>query len=336
MPPLTLEPPPVVAAPLHLRPMSVGEILDRSFRLYRNHFLKFFLAVFVVQCVAFVLLQMYMAQVVTPFYQAINVPAGRQADFDPSVFLLFGIGSAVFLAATGLLSLVYLGALIPMVSETFLGRSLSLREAYQMAFRRFPALFAVNWLKMLVLGAALLIELVPLALAAAFKAWWVMAFWSVLGLLPALFAYLWLALASIVLMIENLGPVASIKRSGRLMFTLSEKGVLRNNAFRISVLLLVIFAIKSIVMTVSQTPYAAWKAFQVMRDPSLLGHAQRTLLDSAFELINMILQTATIPFGLAMLVVFYFDVRIRKEGFDIAERLRWLRARALVDGESKI
>src|SRR5438876_322063 len=106
-------------APLHLRPMSIGEILDRSFRLYRNHFLKLFVAVLVVMCVEFIAIQIYMATCFAPFYQYVT----SQRDlppFDSPLLTYLVIGSLVFMIVHTLLSLLYLGALIHLISDSFL------------------------------------------------------------------------------------------------------------------------------------------------------------------------------------------------------------------------
>lgn len=312
-------------SPLHLRPLSIGEILDRSFRLYRNHFLQWFTAVLLVQCISFVIMQIYLVHAVMPLLQSLNAPRGELPDVDPAVLVNFGVGLVIVLLVYGLLSLLYTGAVISLTSDAFLGRETTLLDAYRLALRRFGALLALNISKFSMLSTSLVIWLAPIIVALLFRAWWLAGSWVIVGALPFLFAYLWLALASIALILEERRPLDSIKRSGRLMYTLTEKGFLRNNAFRISIILLIIFAVRIIVMLVIQGPYTSWKLFEVYRDPSLLGQYHRTLVDSAFEFVNMVMQAATTPFGIASLVVFYYDIRIRKEGFDLFQRLRWLR-----------
>ncbi len=313
-------------APLHLRPMSIGEILDRSFRLYRNHFVQLFVAVLVVMCVEFIGLQFYLAYCFAPLYQYLTA----QRELPPLDSPLIGnaaLGTIGFALAHIVLNLLYLGALIHLIHNRFMSRAISLGDAYRLTWRRFGPLFRVNWLKLGILGACLALWLGPILIAVALKTWWLAAAWVITGAFPVIFSYLWLALASIVLLLEDRRPIDSLKRSGRLMFVLSEKGVLRNNAFRISIILLVIFAIRSFVMMVGQAPFMAWKTFEMYRDPSLLGQYHRTAFDSLFEFINMMMQAVTTPFGLATLVLFYFDIRIRKEGLDLSLRLQSLRER---------
>jgi len=309
--------------------MSIGEILDRSFRLYRNHFRTLFVAVLVVMCVEFIAVQIYMVSCFAPLYSFLqHFSTDRdQPPIDTAFIVHIAVGTIVFLLVHFLLNLLYLGALIHLISDTFLEKPISISEAYRLTLRRFGALLYVNWLKMSILSAALLFWLAPMAVSLATKWWWVAGAWVIMGALPALFGYLWLALASIVLVLENRKPWDSLKRSGRLMFVLSEKGVLRNNGFRISIILLVIFAIRSIVMMTGQAPFMAWKAFEMFRDPSLLGQYHRTPMDSLFEFINMLMQAATTPFALATLVLFYFDICIRKEGLDLTVRLQVLRGK---------
>src|SRR5476649_2050665 len=44
----------MTAVRLDLRPMDLGEILDRTFRLYRAHFMTFFLIMLAVQAISFI------------------------------------------------------------------------------------------------------------------------------------------------------------------------------------------------------------------------------------------------------------------------------------------
>jgi len=308
--------------------MSIGEILDRGFRLYRNHFLKFFLAVLATQAVAFIFLQVYMAKFFTPFYHVLQnsrLAEGVAPDLDPASVVHFAGGTFVFGACYALLGLVYLGALIHLTHDTFFGKATGIAQAYTRTLKRLWPLIRVNIVKLNILGVAFLIWLAPLSISIHHRNWFVTAAWIILGALPFLFAYLWLALVSIVLLVENRGIMDSLRRSARLMYAMTEKGFLRNNAFRVSVILLVILAIRQIIHMVSQAPFAAWKVFEIFRDPGMLAQYNRTALDSLFELINMVMQSATAPFGLAALVLFYIDIRIRKEGLDLSLRLQTLR-----------
>jgi hypothetical protein len=303
--------------------MSIGEILDRSFRLYRNHFIQFFLAVLLVQIPGFIASQLYKSHCFMPFYQMANAPAGR--DFDTGTVQTLLLGTILLAIVLGIVSLLALGAVVHLVHDTFLGRAITIAQAYRRMLQEFGSLLRLNLVKFSILGFVSLLWLVPMGVAIAMRQWWVLAAWVVVGALPALFAYLWLALASIVLLLEHRGLKDTLKRSGQLMFKLTEKGLLHNNGFRISILLLVILAVKVIVPGGIEGPYAAWKSFEMFRDPSSIGQYQRTTIDSVVEFILMVVQTATVPFGLATLVLFYFDIRIRKEGLDLLVRVQRLK-----------
>src|SRR5689334_2702259 len=119
-------------APLHLRPMSIGEILDRSFRLYRNHFRTLFVAVLVVMCIDFIALQIYMVNWFVPFLQFLqHLTTDRiQLPIDNSFIVHVAVGTLVFLLVHALLNLLYLGALIHLISDTFLEKPISITDAY--------------------------------------------------------------------------------------------------------------------------------------------------------------------------------------------------------------
>ena len=123
-------------------------------------------------------------------------------------------------------------------------------------------LIRVNIVKLNILGIAFLLWLFPMSVFLAHQAWWIAIAWAIPGLLPLLSGYLWLSLVSIVLILEKRTIWDSLRRSGRLMFKMSEQGFTRTNAFRISILLLVIFAVKTVILWVSQAPFALWNRFQ--------------------------------------------------------------------------
>jgi hypothetical protein len=306
--------------------MTIGEILDRSFRLYRNFFLKLFIAVLVPMCVEFIVLQIAMGYSIWPLYEY-SVSHRDFATIDPAMITNALVGGLVFLVVHALVNLLFLGAQIHLISAFFLQKPVTVADAYRLTLRRFGALLGVNWIKFSILSTCLVLWIVPIGIALWVNAWWVVGAWVIMGALPLLFAYLWFALASLVLLLDQTNVKESIRRSGRLMFVMSEKGVLRNNSFRVSIILLIIFVIKFFVMLLSYSPLVIWKMMTVFKDPSLQGLYHRTPLDSVFEFVNMVMQAATTPFGLAVLVLFYYDIRIRKEGLDLSLRLNWLRGK---------
>lgn len=306
--------------------MTIGEILDRSFRLYRNFFLKLFIAVLVPMCVEFIVLQVAMGYGFWPIYEY-SVSHRDLPLHDNAMITNALVGILVYLVVHALVNLLFLGAQIHLISGFFLQKPVTVADAYRLTLRRFGALLGVNWTKFSILSTCLVLWIVPIGIALWVQAWWVVAAWVIMGALPALFAYLWFALASLVLLLDEANVKESIRRSGRLMFVMSEKGVLRNNSFRVSIILLIIFVIKFFVMLLSYSPLVIWKMMTVFKDPSLQGLYHRTPLDSVFEFVNMVMQAATTPFGLAVLVLFYYDIRIRKEGLDLSLRLNWLRGK---------
>jgi len=132
---------------VELRPMSLGEILDRSFSLYRNHFLLF------VGIAALPHLFVLLMNLVT---QGIGEPARPSGAVAVAVF-----GALFFFIA-------YLGAVILSqaatvfaISDVHLGRETTIGSAYGRVRGHFWQLIGVMMVVGLAVGAGLLLLIVP-------------------------------------------------------------------------------------------------------------------------------------------------------------------------------
>ena len=169
-----------------LRPLSIGEMLDRAFSLYRDHF-KLFLGIMVwPQLVSFALLT---AMVIIP---AALSPAG-------------GEGGAIALAAVALLWPIWLAvqfgayymgqaATTYAVSQVYLERKTTISASYAFVRGRFGAMLVVIFLSLVALCVGFMLFFVGI-----------------------LFAALFFSLAVPVTILEGRGPLESMKRSFNLV-----------------------------------------------------------------------------------------------------------------------
>jgi len=127
-------PPPI------LRPLTVGEILDTSFSLYRRHFGA--LAAVSLICTGLPL-------VLRLFVEA----AGGLVSHIPLTL--------VYLLSLVVLSLVATGATVFIVSESYLGRPLSAKEALMRATPYMGRILVASLLMALVVGLGLILMLIP-------------------------------------------------------------------------------------------------------------------------------------------------------------------------------
>jgi hypothetical protein len=271
------------AVRLDLRPMDLGEILDRTFRLYRAHFMTFFLIMLAVQAISFLgslTCQASLAPLQPSPGTALHLPG-------MSFFVaLFFSTIVTFLAAQ-----VGIGTLTTAVSSIYLGEPIGIGEAVR---RVRPSLGRL-------LGTTLLTSLI-------------IVLGMVACVVPGFYFLLSYLLVSQVVVIEGLGPQAAMRRSSELMRKKSDKGLFRNNIMKASVILIIVFVLAAAAGMIVGLPFGIAQILTADRThpPSLLGPMH--LLQST---LTMIVQAGVAPIGTIAMILFYYDIRIRKEGFDL-------------------
>ncbi len=248
------------------RPMSISDILDRTFRLYRDRFVTFLLIALTVYIpFALVASLLLWSMGINPNGFVETSPAG-----DPQINAL-----ALLAAACGFLVLVVVliplcsAALTENISAAYLGHNLSAGESYQRALPRLAGL----------IGSQLLAGLVILA-------GFCMLF------VPGIIFSLWFSVLAPVVIIEGLSGTAALGRSRELM---------RGNIGKAFVLMFLTGLIANIVVR-------------------LLGVAI-SLIPWPHPVLSLFLQTVSVaivlPIQTAPLTLLYYDLRIRKEAFDL-------------------
>ena len=140
----------------------------------------------------------------------------------------------------------------------------------------------------------------------------------------ALFLYLrWYVVVPTVVL-EGLSGFGSLKRSAALMRGRVEPGFFGRVEVRASLLLLVVFFLLLVPQLLVGVPHFllmhAYAPAKGVLDPLSVPFALRFPL----ELVELLLATVVTPFSVLASLVFYFDLRVRREGYDLE-----LRARAL-------
>jgi hypothetical protein len=245
-------------ASLALRPLSIGEVIDASFQVYRRHFSA--LATIVLVCNGLpVLLQIY----------------GRTGG---GIHLALTVVYAVLVVV---LSLVATGATVFVVSESYLGRAITAREALH---RALP--FVVP-----LIVASLLVGLV------AFVG-------CLLLVVPGVIALCGLAVTVPALVVEGLSSTDSMGRSWALT-----RGY-RLRMFGLFVLIFLLILIPYIAIMGAVGVAAAVSGATGAKGLS-------TIIIMLGTVLAAIVQLLLSPLYQAALVIAYYDLRVRKEGFDL-------------------
>jgi hypothetical protein len=251
-----------------LRPLSIGDILDRTFLLYRRYFLLFLGITAIPQ--VFVL--------AWNLARTLSIGAGK-----PTLTVALGAGNLALTFVGLILTLIaYLfaqGGSVLAVSELYLGKSTSISSSLKRVWDDFGTLFGVITLNGLVVG-----------------------FGYLLLLIPGIYLTCRLLVCVPAALIENRGPRESLSRALDLN---------RDNAGRAFIVVLL-----SVVLTYAATalfvlPFTI-ATLTAAHDPNKLRlYAALTQVSAT---VAGILVT---PVGLIATSIFYYDLRVRKEGFDL-------------------
>lgn len=309
-----------VTGDLAIRPLSLGEVVDRAVALTRARFRALFAVAFVAGLPALALYRAY-ASVLS---ELLDAALTRHA-LPPGGAVRLGAWSAVVLGASSLLQLVATGAAAAVVAPLLEGAS-SAPGAGADLRRALARAGPVTATALSVMGALALLAVAgaaPGAIAAAALggvAQAVAVAGATLGALAvALWAVVRLALAPSASGSEGLSGPRSLLRSYQLMGAAPGERLADRPGFRVSAIFLVTFLLALAVNGLAGLPRAA---LGLLLGGSAAGPLPPLPLPAelAVGLLEAAGNAAVQPFGLVALTVFYFDRRARREGLDLE---RW-------------
>ena len=284
-----------------LRPLSTGEVLDRTFQLYRLRFALFAGLAILPAAVSVVTqsLRLWYAA-----HESVHVHTGANLYKVQIITALLTVASAV-------ISLVLYGitqaATTWSVSAVYLGEPATIRMAYQTAMMHWfrytlivlRQIWAGAWLPVLLISFGLGLQLAKRGSASANITAGLLYILAFCGLAYGLWAYIRVSLAVPAAVMESLGVRASIKRSKKLLVDR-----------KVRIFLLVIFLIALyFVIGVIQAPLTVL---------ALRTRGAQAFITHAISLaIGFVTGTLVGPIGAIAVCLFYIDERVRREGFDI-------------------
>ena len=259
---------------LDLRPLALGEILDRSFSLYRRRFPLF---IGIAAIPALITLALSLAQ--TFFVEnPVTNPGGSSQipSHNLGTTLLFTLLTVI---ASVFVYLFSQGGTIFAVSQLYLGRETSIAASFRRVWEEIGSLFGVVLLNGLAVAGA-----------------------SILLIIPGIYVACRLIVCLPVAVIERRGPSDSLSRSWDLT---------RENAGRAFVIVILYF-ILSFGLGAIVGVFFGVAAVAARNDPAALR-----LWLSVQQVLTTIINVLVNPFLLIATSVFYFDLRVRKEAFDL-------------------
>ena len=290
------------------RAQAVGELLDSAFTLYRRNF-RLIVAITAVVQVPLTLFS-YIVYQLTGFEGAVTrlrqLTAGgtitqqQLSDLKSPLITLAAVGVAVFLVQTLLVQPVATAAMTRAVGDIYLDKPTSVGAVYTAVAHRIGAVIGVSVLLFLV-GVGIVAAVFVLSLGAVVAAGQAGAVLLLVIVPAALFAVIvfytrWLFAAPIVIL-ERLGPVAALRRSW---------GLVRGSTGRVLGITLLVGLITGILSTVVGALLSVATQFG---DDNV-----RLILN---QLATLIADVLILPISLIVIVLLYYDLRIRREAFDI-------------------
>jgi hypothetical protein len=261
---------------LDLRPLSLGELLDRTFFLYRRHFLLFAGIAAIPYSLFFVI------NLGTALVPALTraVASGRMQSAGVAAA---AIGSGLFAlvaAFAGFVAFLFsVGATVFAVSEIYKGRQTSIRESLRRVRGKAGTILGVLILSGLILIAGFIALIIP-----------------------GIYLMCRICVATPAALLEDLGPSDSIRRS----FDLT-----RDFAGRAFMIYLLYFAMVWGVIAVFQFPFMLLAAVNAKQTQLLI------LWTVLMQVGNFLGSTLVAPVSTIGFALFYYDLRVRKEAFDL-------------------
>jgi len=262
-----------------LRPLSLGEILDRTFSLYRRNFLLFLGITAIPHLLVLGLNLVQVLIVKAPNMVPVRTTTQFQAG-PANSFLAFGIVGGILALIIYVVSFLFAqGGTIYAVSDLYLGRPTTIGASLSRMKGQL-----LNLLGVMILNG--------LATLAAF----------IFLIIPGFYVACRLSTCIPAALLEDLGARESLERS----FSLT-----KDNAGRAFVIYLLYFALLYAAILLFLMPFGVLAAFSA-KDPSLLRWSMALM-----QIGNFFATVLVSPFILIATSVFYYDLRVRKEAFDL-------------------
>jgi Membrane domain of glycerophosphoryl diester phosphodiesterase len=267
---------------LDLRPLSVGEVLDRTFALYRNYFVLF-LGISAIPHILLLVLNLSQVFLLAP--SGIGVPGARRPSTLPPSFASPGaigavIGLGLLVVVVTLVAvLLSQGATVIAVSEIYLGRTITIGESFRRVLGEIGTLLAVMILNSLAIVAGFLLLVVP-----------------------GIYVMCRLIVSVPAALLEQLNAREAIERSWDLS---------RDNAGRAFLIFALYFALSFAAAGLLTFPFQMLILLQ-KNNPSMVLVYMGLAQVGAF--IANVLVTPVMTIASSIL---YYDLRVRKEAFDL-------------------
>lgn len=321
-----------------LQPLSIGEIVDRSASFWRSNWRSLFQVLLGFQLVQYVLLKSLEVVIDRTLPAAKNpVQALELARADPSTWVpqvgpvLAGVVVVTLLnfLVTQIAGVAITAYTYPRLTER---RQLTVADALRLALQRVGPTFGMFLLSLAWSAVVGLLFLLPGGASLGAGIWLAIGgnqgagaalgiiggFLVIFGLVGLLLWFLIrFMLASQVLAVEEIGALACFRRTDALSSGRVGPGFMGLVKGRLTVLITIVAFILMLIGVVTGLPELVVKGLFGELDPSRGGASAPQLLVVPAQLLQVIAGAAITPLYVVFQVVFYVDMRVRREGLDL-------------------
>ena len=300
---------------VNLVPLGLGELLDKTFSMFRKHFWLFAGIMVLPQAMTVgigILVQIYLSGIVmTQNPQTHQI--GPESPAAAMRMVLIPVGSLI---PHYIIYALALGATTFALSEVYLGRTTTIRESYRAVYRRVWRLLDVIFSVLvrsfgLFLLAIVLLTVMVGSVAAIFKIVpWIAIVVAIIAILGFIASGILLVMFLVrycvavpALVLENLKSRQALKRSVALT-----KGFL----WRLLVVAVLMILITMTLVSIFQAPFGV-AAFLI----AAKGGKPGLWLTIPSLLLGGVAGIVTSPLLMISFAIAYYDLRVRKEGFDL-------------------
>lgn len=294
-----------------LRPLNVADLLDTAVRIYR---LRFGPLLSICAVVAGPLGALQIAATSSLFAGALDQPLGSVLpNLSLPVLIALGVYGLLFWVTMPLMQ----AAVAKAVAQFYLGAEARVADAYRFALRKWFALLVIMLIIALLTTAIALAVMIPLGimigalvpsatgsgghhLAVTLSVLALALVMLTVALLLVLYVSLKLYFAGLVAVLEDTGPVTALQRSWQLTH-----GHLLRVFVTVSVLWLMVAVARAIVTWPAQLFFV------------LLSEKMSGAIYAVVQGLSVLMQVLTQPLLVTGTVLLYYDLRIRKEAFDL-------------------
>jgi len=284
-----------------LRPLGVGDVLDRTFTVYRSKPLVF-IALSAIWYLLLVLVFVILAVVIfagslAAFSRQATTPSPEQiagAAVGIIGFVIVAVIVAILLFAAQSAALVHAAA------RRYLAKDVAIGEAFKAGLAASPRLFIAGVLVFLAILGVWAVLVIAAALANQGILW---ALVFLAGIVATAFLGCSWLVAPVVVVVEKMGPIAALGRAWRLS---------SGNRWRIFGIQVLLFILNLVLSLLIGGIFGGIAATSTQGGPA--GQLGLSVVQSLVNLASTIIWA---PVEWIAFTVLYYDLRVRKEAFDL-------------------